>query len=41
LGDGHTSSNEQLPGQLDLLTDLSGDTDLHDVTVLRDSGVSS
>jgi putative transposase len=36
-----TSSNEQLPGQLDLLTDLSGDTDLHDVTVLRDGGVSS
>jgi putative transposase len=34
-------SNEQLPGQLDLLTDLSGDTDLHDVTVLRDGGVAS
>ena len=36
-----TSSNEQLPGQLDLLTDLTGDTDLHDVTVLRDGGVAS
>jgi putative transposase len=30
-----TSSNEQLPGQLDLLTDLSGDIDL------SDGGVSS
>jgi putative transposase len=30
-----TSTNDQLPGQLDLLTDLSGDTDL------SDGGVSS